>query len=237
MKKFFTIISILVVCCAFASCNNAKDTKDTTTESMLSEITEESTCDTKNDTTESEIELTTTGEAEESTGELNIGDIDVDNGLLTVKLEIPSTFVTAKTEEEAQKMNDEDDGIIEYTLHDDGSATVVYTKESYGERLSELKENFISQMEEICSQYKTISRIECDDDMRNIKVYITSENDYNNSLDCYALCSVHIYCGSYQVMKGEYDEIKTYYSLIDDTTGKEFKTNVLPDDIEEKFSE
>lgn len=226
MKKA-KITSIILLSIMLVGCGkNAVDSTASTSTSSIeaTELVSESLT----------TEITQTETDEETEVKNVIGDINVKDNGDTIVVNVPKDLVSVENQGEADKKVAEDNGIEEYIVNSDGSATVTYKREAYKERLENLKNEFNSEMEKICSKYSTIEKIECDNDMKNITVYVTNEKDYSDSLDFLGLLSVHLYCGSYQVLTGKYDEIKTYYSLIDSTTGKEFKTNVLPDDFANK---
>lgn len=198
------------------------NTIDDSSAIMEESATEVTTVEKTKITTESSMEQETeTTEAIE-----DIGDVEIDNNPLTVVIDVPASLVNVTSEEESEQRVAENEGILDCVLHDNGSATITYDKDTYQEKLSELKENFEEQMGEICSQYMTLESVECDEDMKNITVYVSNANDYNNPLDCMGFLSIHMYCGSYQVLTGKYGEIETYYSLVDSTTDTEFKTNI-----------
>jgi uncharacterized lipoprotein NlpE involved in copper resistance len=178
-KKIVTLLLISTV--VLSGCGNSSapsETATTTTETASSESTEDSS---------SVLDA--------------IGDVEVDEKLLTVELTIPAEYVGETTQEELNATAEEK-GFKSITLNDDGSATYVMTKAQHREMMDELAENINSTLADMVGSedYPNFTDISANDDFTEFTITTTStELDLNES---FSVMAFYMCGGMYNIFNG-----------------------------------
>lgn len=152
--------------------------------------------------------------------------IEVDEGLLTVDLTIPASFLGFGSEEELTQEDVDNDverqGYLDGVLNEDGSATYTMTKLKQRELLNEIKSDFDESIEESISEYPNVKSVTRNDDLSEITVSVTEE-DFASSLLAFGFA---FYAGFYQSLDGK--EFKTDIVFEDAATGEELSRTSYP---------
>ena len=143
MKK---IIAILI--CAGLLGMTACSNKTTITKSTGETVTESSDKTTEDDFGSDGLD---TAKA--------VGDIEADEGLLTVTINIPGDYFGETTQEEIDKAV-ADKGFISVTLNDDGSATYVMTKSRHKQLMEEISKSMDESLQKILDDKDTYPNFE-----------------------------------------------------------------------------
>ena len=152
-------------------------------------------------TEETSSETSSESSDEDSQDLSAIGDIEVDQNLLTVEFTIPADYVEASTQEELDAIAKEK-GFKSITLHEDGSATYVMTKAQHKELLSGIAESINTALSEMVGSedYPNITKIEANDDYTIFTVTTSStELTFEES---FSVLGFYIYGGMYSVFRG-----------------------------------
>ena len=176
MKKKI-VMSLLICTLALAGCGNSNAPVNTSSETT---------------------EVSTEGDISELDA---IGDIEVDENLLTVELTIPVDYVGETTQEELDATAEEK-GYKSITLNDDGSATYVMTKKQHREMMDEMAANINSSLADMVGSddYPNITDISANDDFTEFTVTTTStELSLNES---FSVIVYYMYGGMYNIFNG-----------------------------------
>ena len=174
----------------------------------------------------SNVETTSPSESEDSSlfkdeDELSaIGDVEVENGILTVSITLPASLMKDVTQEDLD--NDTSGSYQSAKLNDDGSVTMKLTKTQYKEMLASLSEELDACIKEITeSDDYNIAKVEHNDDFS--KFDVTLSTDEVGLFDSIASLAFYMYGGMYQIFKGSKsaDVVVNYY----DTNGNLIETD------------
>lgn len=132
----------------------------------------------------------------------SIGDIEVENKLLTVTLTMPADFVTATTQEELEESAKETGDFISVKLNDDGTATYVMTKSAHKELMDTTRAGFEQQLQEMVrsEDYPNITEIKVNDDFTKFEV--TTENEETDFAESFSVMLFYMMSGTYHVFNG-----------------------------------
>lgn len=186
------IVCFLITIVLLTGCGSA----NTEIENAKAEV-ENSVEETESDTTEEVLD-----ESEE--------EIEVDDGLLAVEVTIPKDLAEDMTQEDADKLADEE-GFLSVTLNEDGSITYKMTKKKHGEFLAEMKAELTDFSEYIGTEgYENVSDISANDDLTEFVVYTTSEE--LNMDESFLSMYFFVAGGMYSTFSGNsVDNIKVVY--------------------------
>lgn len=130
-----------------------------------------------------------------------IGDIEVEKELFDVIITVPVDFIGETTQEEL------DTSAAQYgykaVKNTDGSATYTMTKSQHKEMLSDMVDEFKTELSELVGSedYPTFTDIEADSNFTNFTVTTTSaELDMNES---FVVMIFYMYGGMYGIFSGE----------------------------------
>lgn len=231
LKKALALIAAVVTLGAsLTACGDAENSTSES-ESSSSETTTEETTEPEA-TTESEATTETVAESNKSEEESSEErDLEVEQNGDTTTITVPASLITDLDATIAEA--EADDGIVSYTVNDDGSVTYVYTSETYQANMAEMRDSFESTVSEALSSgtYQTIVSITGDDDLKNVDITVSSQQEYESSMDGLIMIGLYVYTGYYQVFCGESENYSTVFHIIDNSTGSEFDTVTYPDDI------
>ncbi len=150
------------------------------------------------DTSDVSSETSTEGDALDLDA---IGDIEVDENLLTMEFTVPADYVDGTSQEELDAFAEEH-GYKSVTLNEDGSATYVMTKGQHKEMMDEMAESINTDLAKMIGSedYPTITDITANDDFTEFTITTTStELGLNESL---AVIIFYMYGGMYNVFNG-----------------------------------
>ena len=183
-------------------------------------------CGTQNNTVETPETSDTVTESSESS-DLEaisaIGDIEVDEGLFNVEMTVPKDLVGEKTQEELDKLRDEN-GYKSVTLNSDGSVTYVMTKKQHNELMEETKKAIDEGLNEIATSedYPNIVAIEPNKDYTKFKV--TTKTNELSLTDSFTALAFYMYGGMYNIYNGTpVDNVEIEW--IDESTGEVYLTS------------
>lgn len=132
----------------------------------------------------------------------SVGDIEVENKLLTVTLTMPADFVGETTQEELEKSAKETGNFISVKLNDDGSATYIMTKSAHKELMDTTRAEFEQELQEMVrsEDYPKITEIKVNDDFTKFEV--TTENEEPDLSESFAVFGFYMMSGTYHVFDG-----------------------------------
>lgn len=239
MKKIIIFLCAISMLLFSVSCgkteNESSEISSSSTSEMLSDDNETTTIIPKETVTNAvskkaevstESTQPTVTDATETSEKHNISDmsglsIDVNNDK-TVEITIPATLITDIDATIAEVESNE--RILSYTLNDDGSLTYQYSQKDYDIMLDEYKNTVHQKLQDIVTSglYSSITAIDNNNDFTDIKVTVTDQSSYENSLDAISNLSIMITAEFYQIISGIKDPSVTIHII--DNNGNEFKT-------------
>ena len=196
MKKIIYLLMFVIMLTGCGSANSensaSSEKKETTVKTESEEIKE---IESEN-IDESEVEET--------------GKIEVDDGLLTVEIEIPKNIAGDMTQEAADALAEEK-GFLSVTLNDDGSITYKMTKKWHNELLSEMKNELTDFSDYIGTEgYENVTDISANDDLTEFVVSTRSKE--LNTDESFLSMYLFVEGGMYSVFSGnELENIKVIY--------------------------
>lgn len=199
------IALLLCTTIAFASIGCSSDSESVPIEQET--VTAESEADTsiedvsENNSTEKEsIEEST---EESTTEDLNaLGDIEVDENLLSVEITLPPDFTESLTTQEAVDASVEESGYKSGTLNSDGSVTYVMTKSMHTQILEEMSININTSLDEMVGSESTpnITDISANDDFTEFTV--TTKSTELDMTESFSVLTFYMYGGMYGIFTG-----------------------------------
>ena len=230
-KKFNSIIMMVVLTVMVCSCGKAETavnapSGDTSTVSDMS--TSEDTVTASNDTslqndeslavqTQSSVDkndesrpedtsdISTEAKAQEDMAELAaIGEVEVENGIMTVKITVPADLSKGITQEQLDAAVGEK--YQSAVLNEDGSVTYKMTKDQHREMLESLSKSFEEALQGIVDDNETysISNITHNDDFTEYDV--TLDGAELGMSDSISVMGMYMYGGIYSIFKGHNPE-------------------------------
>jgi len=130
-----------------------------------------------------------------------ISDVNVEKGLFNVELDIPADFMGEKTQEELDESSKEK-GYKSITLHDDGSATYVMTKQQHKQMMEELNASIDSALEDMIGSedYPNLINIKANDNYTEFE--ITTKSTDLSLAESFSTLAFYMYGGSYNIFNG-----------------------------------
>ena len=196
MKKIIYLLMFVIMLTGCGSANSensaSSEKRETTAKTESEEIKE------------IESENIDESEVEEA------GKIEVDDGLLTVEIEIPKNMAGDMTQEAADALAEEK-GFLSVTLNDDGSITYKMTKKRHKELLSEMKNELTDFSDYIGTEgYENVTDISVNDDLTEFVVSTRSKE--LNTDESFLSMYLFVEGGMYSVFSGnELENIKVIY--------------------------
>lgn len=204
MKKLFIILVSGVLVFATAGCATTTETSS----GNPGEVSET--------TTNSEVDAESTEES---------GGIEVDEGLLTVDITFPESFVSMGETEMTQETVDAsaaEQGYLGGKLNDDGSVTYTMTKLKQRELLDQMKSDFDGSIQETLADYPNVKSVSRNDDFSEISLEVTEE-DFATSFLAFGFSFTAYF---YQVLEGK--EFETDIVYVDSASGEELSRTTYP---------
>ena len=228
-KKIAVLLAAILSMASFAACGSTDDSSSSSSSSSESsaESSESSTVESSEES--SKEESTTATESTEDSQKLQ-----VERGDGTTTVTIPADLIN--DQEATVSAADSNPDVVSYTVNDDGSITYVYTNEAYQKIVDQMRTKFDDTVTELLGsgKYKTIQSIDGDDDLKNVTITVTSQQDYENGMDGFIMLGLYAYAGYYQVLVDQSEEYSVQFHLVDSATGQEFHSVTYPDDIGNK---
>lgn len=221
MKKITSMILALMLATSLTSCGSSENASSSTSEAAsLSESVTESVAEetatnsVDEEKPEEEKEEEVTEEKIEDTEEYKelsaLGDVEVENGILSVKITVPADIMGEITQEELDANAGET--YISAKLNDDGSVTYKMTKAQHKQMLDQIVENVKEGNKTLIDDDEnySISDITFNDNLTEFKV--TIDGDTIGLGDSFAAVLFYMYGGMYGIFTGETpDNIKVEY--------------------------
>lgn len=169
-------------------------------------------------------ETTNNSDAETESSEES-GGIEVDEGLLTIDITFPESFVsmgeTVMTQETVDASAAEQ-GYIGGKLNDDGSVTYTMTKLKQRELLDQMKSDFDDTIQETLAEYPNVKSVTRNDDFSEISIEV-SEQDLATGFLAFGFSFTAYF---YQVLDGK--EFATDIVYVDAASGEELSRTTYP---------
>lgn len=165
------------------------------------------------------LTLVACGSEKNNNSDTSENQIEVDKNLFSVELTVPAEFMEGTTQEELDKIVEEEDGYKSITLNADGSATYVMTKSQHKEMMEEITSDINTTLDEMIGSedYPNVTKVEANSDFTSFTVTTTStELDLNES---FSVMVFYMYGGMYNIFNGtEVDNI--HVDFVNDDTGE-----------------
>ena len=207
MNRKLLILSLLAaLSLGVSACGDKEGGSDSSGSAQQQESSEPSSI------TEESKELESETSSEES------GKIEVEENIFSVELTIPADFVGEQTQEDLDKISEEN-GFKSVVLNEDGSATYTMTKKQHEDMLSEMKQQLNASLEELIGSedYPNFTKIEANDNFTEFT--ITTKSTELDMAESFSVMAFYMYGGMYNVFSGdEVDNINVKF--INESTGK-----------------
>lgn len=151
--------------------------------------------------------------------------IEVDEGLLTVDITFPASFVNMGGEEMTQEKVEglaKENGYLSGKLNEDGSVTYSMTKLKQQEMLDSAKKSFDDSIKQTLADYPTVKSVTRSDDFSEIKIEISEQDMSTGFLGLGFSMSAYFY----QLLDGR--EFATEVVYVDANTGEEISRTAYP---------
>lgn len=242
MKKKLCLILALTLALFGTSCGGAADSdtnsnvssnvevsSDVDVSSETSSETEEETGSESVAESSSEVDLTESSAEsflDESLSENNSPE-EPDSDTVTLNL---SAFFAGDDIDSFLSLSEENSDVLSSKINEDGSVTIVCTREYYEDAFSKVKTECIRIIEEIVpsGDYPTIAKIEYNDDFTDYYVTVSDVDDYNNSWDSMFMFYLQFASGYYHDFAQTQDVTVNVHMM--DPENNEFATENLTDD-------
>lgn len=228
-KKIAVLLAAILSVASFAACGSTDDSSSSSSSSSESSAESSESSAAESSEESSKEESTTATESAEDSQKLQ-----VERGDGTTTVTIPADLIS--DQEATVSAADSNPDVVSYTVNDDGSITYVYTNEAYQKIVDQMRTKFDDTVTELLGsgKYKTIQSIDGDDDLKNVTITVTSQQDYENGMDGFIMLGLYAYAGYYQVLVDQSEEYSVQFHLVDSATGQEFQSVTYPDDIGNK---
>jgi len=227
--KFLPLLLILVTFLILApACTSTDSTASR--ESTEEDLTGENQAPSKE--LEEESAETATEEVVES--EVEEESIEVDKGLFSVEITLPASFFEGEDIDEVVA-KEQEDGISEVKVNDDGSITYKMSKSKHNELMREMRDGLIEYIEEIKNNedYESIEDITYNKAFSEFTLLVDQEK-FDNSFDGFVALGLGITSSYYQIFNGiSPDKYKVTIFFKDANTGEILHSIVYPDAFEE----
>lgn len=199
MKKFITVLLVLVMIFSLCSCGESKSEANTGTEGSVD----------------------SPSEGAQQAEEVENDTIEVDEGLIFVEITVPNTFLEGETEESI-KASAVENGFSDCVIHEDGSVTYKMTKAKHREFMAEAKASFEATIEDLISGEGAVAsflKIEYSDDFSKFDVYV--DPALYSDWDSFYVLVFYMTGGYYQIFDGKsIDEIDVLVNFINNDTNE-----------------
>ena len=178
MKKIITILLVLIMFISFTGCSSNDD----------SDVDASASPKASEDSLQNDLD------------ELSkIGEVEVKDGILTVSITLPSSFLGDVTQEDLD--NEAGASYVSAKLNDDGSVTMKLTKAQYEEMMREIIEEVDSSINELKDDENcNITDIKHNDDYSVFDVTLSSNEV--GLYDAFSVIGFYMYGGIYAAFAG-----------------------------------
>lgn len=188
MKKVIAMMLVMAISASCVACSSGGEKTDSSSaDASTTEITEEA------------------GTITDDLSALEaVGDIDVDENLLSVTITLPAEYTDPEmTQEDYDAAAKETDGIKSATLNDDGSVTYVMTKARHRQMLQEIVDQYTEQNNAMIGSedYPNITDIKANDDFTEFTVTTTSTE--LSLMESLSVLQFYVEGGMYGIMSGK----------------------------------
>lgn len=165
----------------------------------------------------------------------DVGEIEVDRGLLSVEITLPADFIgdddpVAYTDGIASEI-----GIdwSDRTVNPDGSVTVKLSRAEHGRLMDELRAGFDEALLAMPDSYESVQSATANRDYDRFEV-VVDRAAFESSFDGFVSLEILLYAGFYGIFNGDDPEsARLEIEFIDAATGEVFDTRVAPDDFQD----
>lgn len=156
--------------------------------------------------------------------------MNVDKGLFSVEITIPSSFFKDESEEEIQA-NAKENGFKKCTINEDGSVTYKMTRAKHKEMMYEMKEDLdelVSGMINGENAVESFKKIEYTDDLSKFDIYV--ERAKYTTFDALNAFTLYLSGAYYQAFSGkDSSEIDVVVNFIDEATNETIESGSYHD--------
>ena len=203
MKKILALalaVSIAVNLCACGSGTSGSTSSEQSTTSAEAKVEETSTA-------ESSSQSETLSEDEQMQADMDelsaIGEVSVENGLLTVSLTVPADLVGEVTQESLDQ--GAGDTYISARLNEDGSVTYKMTKSQHAKMLDAMVESMDNSIQELVdSDDYTFTSIKHNDDFTQFDITLSATEI--GFAEAFSTIAFYMYGGIYGIFSGHKPE-------------------------------
>lgn len=231
MKKIITVLLMATLLFSLASCgNDATGKTDQSSMSSASSVLTESI----DQTIQSNNENASQQSASSASSTTSESGINVDKGLLDVKITLPKSFVD---DSETAELTDEQksQGFKSIKKNEDGSVTYTISKSAHKSLMEEMKKTTSDELKKMATDgtYSSIKEVTFNDNFSKITLLVDEEK-FNNSFDGLATLAVGMSGMMYQIFDGtEASKISVTVELKNNITQEVFSTVKYPDAMNE----
>lgn len=145
--------------------------------------------------------------------------IEVDEGIFTVTITMPATYVEAGT---TQDSLDQEAGAGNYeaaVLNEDGSVTYTLTRAQHNAMLEEMRTTIDAALDEMITSggYPNFVAVEANDDYTEFRVTTSAETV--SAEESLAVLGFYIYGGLYQIIDGGGESVDITVQFLSEATG------------------
>ena len=220
MRRF--LCGFLAICCILTMAACASESEPAPAES--DPVTAEQT-PADNETAPEETPEAAPEEAEPAEEDVPAEDaaedaaIEVDEGIFTVTITMPATYVEAGT---TQDSLDQEAGAGNYeaaVLNEDGSVTYTLTRAQHNAMLEEMRTTIDAALDEMITSggYPNFVAVEANDDYTEFRVTTSAETV--SAEESLAVLGFYIYGGLYQIIDGGGESVDITVQFLSEATG------------------
>ncbi len=161
----------------------------------------------------------------------NLGDVEVDNKLLTVDITLPASFFEDLSDFDADAYAEEN-GFKKAVINEDGSVVVTMTKTKHAQLMDDTTKEIEASFSEMYGSEDTpyIKKIEHADDFSEINIVVDrSGYEAGGIMAAFVPLQVYLQSSVYQIFSGS--EIRSEISFVDEANGSVIESVVYPDDL------
>lgn len=226
MKKLLAVFLVLIMVTSLAACSSNSSAGKPTAASPIEQATLASTAEKATLAPETPEATKDTSKEDELNADMAaleaIGEVEVENGILTVSITMPKDFVT---EEMTQKKLDADAGenYMSAKLNQDGSVTYKMTKAQHKAMLASMTEGMEKTLQEMVSDNETYSIAEIKHNDTYSVFDVTMDSETLGLGDSFTVLAFYMYGGIYGIFSGNKADSVTVNFY--DPTGKLIQTS------------
>jgi len=230
MKKSIVIFVMIMILLSLVGCGKGETTETAAVDEITSPESEKAENEPIVILSEEESEKTDEPSETVTPTEEESQEIEVDEGLLNVKITIPAFFFEDQSDFDPD-VYAEENGFKEAVVNEDGSVTVTMSKRMHNELMAEMETETDRILEELIESENApyIKEITASKNYRTVTVSVDKEG-YENTWDMTPI-SIWFSAALYQIIDGSEPQCEIIIEDIE--TGEVLYSEVFPDALEE----